>query len=359
MKKILLIPVGGTICTTLNENQTLSVSEQAGSWLIHNFEHSDSFYAGQVQFDTTENLMILSENMTVEKWNLMLETYRTHIGQDVYDSVIFAHGTDTLAYSASLFSMILSGTRIPVFFVSANARLDSEWSNGNDNFRCAVECICREIPPNVYAVYRNLSDGKMYLHLASRLEQCRNYSEDFYSVGAVDISDIGELNYAGYFKKLEQEYPQEKIKALPEVRCLSECVLQLQPYVGMNYDAYDYSRFRAVLHGTYHSGTACSEKTGDRITYGKNSILHMIDLCAESGTVAYFSPSKRTGEIYETVGIIGNHKPESGDRIAFLYGYTNELAYTKLVLAYSLFENPQDIRAFLSTEYNFEIIDEG
>ncbi|MBQ7089729.1 MAG: asparaginase, partial [Clostridia bacterium] len=74
MKKILLILVGGTICTELNEQGNLSVSERAGAMLTAHFENSDSPYAQKVQIDQSKNLHILSENMTVERWNLILDT---------------------------------------------------------------------------------------------------------------------------------------------------------------------------------------------------------------------------------------------------------------------------------------------
>ena len=192
MKKILLILVGGTICTALNEHGTLSISEGAGIKLIENFKSSGSPFKEDVEIIPTENLFILSENMSIPNWNLILDTYRKHLNTDNFDGVIFAHGTDTLAYSTSLFSLILANTDIPVFFVSSNARLDLERANGNDNFRYAVELICKGIEPNVYATYKNISDGRMYLHLGSRLEQCRNYSEDFFSQGAIDITEISD-----------------------------------------------------------------------------------------------------------------------------------------------------------------------
>lgn len=363
MKNILLILVGGTICTSLNEDGTLSVDPKAGVSLKKNFKDSDSMYANGANIDLSENLLILSENMTVEKWNLILDTYRKHILKSKYDGVIFAHGTDTLAYSAALFSMILCGTDIPIFFVSANERLDSSRSNGNANFKCAVECICREITPNIYAVYKNISDGQMYIHLASRLEQCRNYSEDFYSEGAINITDISEENYKKYFSEIESRYPKSGTKPLINPLGdwhLSECVLLLQPYVGMNYDVYDYSKFSAVLHGTYHSGTACAEKNKYSAAYGKNSILSMIDRCAssEAKVDAYFSPSRLRGEIYETVSTIGSHVAENNMVIKFLYGYTTETAYAKLLLAYSVFEDKKSRNDFIDTECNFEIIAE-
>ncbi len=350
MKNILLILVGGTICCGLNEEGTLSVSEQAGAMLLSGFESSGSPYVRKVKIDTTENMFILSENMTVDKWNRLLATYRACTAKKAYDGVIIAHGTDTLAYSAALFSMLLSGTEIPVFFVSSQKRLDAVGANGNDNFRCAIECIARGITLNIYVPYRNLSDGRMYLHLASRIEQCKNYSDDFYSHGMLDVTDMTEENYREYFAKIEALYPQDKIKALPDFgdKQLTDCVLQIEPYVGIRYDAYHYDKFSAVLHGTYHSGTACAE------TDSPHSLLHLLKLCseAEQSIDVYLSPSRLSGEIYETVSTIGKSK------ISFLYGYTWETAYAKLLIAYSLLECDKDRAEFLATEYNFEKIDD-
>lgn len=356
MKDILLILVGGTICTSLNEEGTLSVNEKAGVRLKKNFESSNSLYAKKVNIDITENLFILSENMTVENWNTIINTYRKYTKKKKYDGIIYAHGTDTLAYSSALFSLLLSGTHVPVFFVSANERLESPKSNGNDNFRCAVECICQNIYPNIYVPYKNISDGKMYLHIASRLEQCKNYSEDFYSKGMLDITDICKENCNKYFDAIKRAYPEGK-KAVDIYGNwkLKEYVLMISPYVGINYATFDYKPFKAVLHGTYHSGTACSQKSRYSNEYDQHSVLYMIDKCSALNIDTYLSPSKLTGEVYETTGIIANHI--SNDRkINLLYGITNEAAYAKLVIAYSLFETEEQIKEFMNTEYNYEFI---
>lgn len=357
----MLIPVGGTICSAKKSEGTLSVSEKAGSLLKSYFENSDSVYASKCRIDIGENLFILSENMTVDKWNLIIESYRKNVLEKDYDGVIIAHGTDTLAYSAALFSMLLCGCTIPVFFVSANKSLASDCSNGNANFRCAAECICREISPNVYVPYQNPSDGRMYLHLASRITQCQNYSEDFFSRGAIDMTEVTEKNYAEVFAGLNKLYPADKRKPffdISEKTVLKDCVLKIEPYVGINYDAYDYSKFSAVLHGSYHSGTACVQKTMSAPEYGKESVLHMIDICTSltPAVDTYISPSKLTGDVYETTAIFANHKGTNGKKAKLIYGYTAEMAYAKLVIAYSLLEAAEDRKLFINSECNFEII---
>lgn len=335
MKNILFIPVGGTICTRLNLDGALSVYNGAGAFIIDNFMNSDSAYRDDVKFTLADNLMILSENMNVEKWNHILDSYRFHKGK--YDGVIFAHGTDTLAFSASLFSMI--PTDIPVFFVSSNARLDSDRANGNDNFRCAVECICNNITPNVYVPYRNISDGKMLLHLGSRIMQCRNYSEDFESIGAVEIVDRDYDGALRFFEKFPSKasYPEVSMNNIR----LKDKVIALFPYVGLNYDAIDFSRFSAVLHGTYHSGTVCSDSSD-------NSVFRLLDICKDNVDV-YLSPSRAEGEIYESLKFI----VERGG-VEFLYGCTFETAYAKLIIAYSVFEDKDKIKTYMKTEQNYE-----
>ncbi len=356
MKNILLVLVGGTICTALTEHGTLSVSSNAGTRLVQGFMASDSPYKDSVNITTSENLGILSENMTVDKWNLILKTYKQEITKKEYDGVIFAHGTDTLAYSASLFSMLLADTKIPVFFASSNARLGTPTANGDDNFRFAVECICREIEPGVYVTYKNISDGRMYLHRGSRLEQCKNYSDDFYSEGAIDITDFTDEAFSQLNHNLKEEFPSQSRNPIVDVNDeinLSDCVLLLNPYVGINYSAYNYGSFSAVLHGSYHCGTACVEIKDDGDKYTKHSILYMLDRCAENNADAYITPTRQAGEFYDTIRVMAEH---GEGKIKFLYGTTQETAYVKLLIAYSVFNDKKDIEKFMNTEVNFEFI---
>ncbi|MBR2327351.1 MAG: asparaginase [Clostridia bacterium] len=337
MKRILLLLVGGTVCSSDSGNGVFSVSDKAGAALIENFRKSDSPFS-ETEFVLTENLFILSENMTVDRWNDIYRVYKKYTDSDRFDGVIFAHGTDTLGYSASLFSLLLSKADIPVFFVSSNAVLTDSRANGNDNFKAAVECICMGIEPNVYVCYKNISNGKMMLHLASRLKQCENYSEDFKSVGETDISAISP----SVLEEIAKKFPRDKKIPilLPENFALKGSVAMITPYVGIDYSAFELSRYRAVLHLSYHSGTACADgkKSG--------SLLFLADHF--DGDI-YFSPAKRCGGIYESAHRIANE-----NKIGFLYGSTNELIYSKLVIAYSLFDRKEDIDNFLNTEFNFE-----
>lgn len=357
MKNILLVLCGGTICTAVTATQDgvfRSISDDAVTWLSANYFNSDSLFTNDVKFHTSENFKILSENMTVDKWNSLIRYFsgKRKSFKD-YDGIIVAHGTDTLAYSSALFSLLLRNIGIPVFFVSSNEPLNlpngdiNPCANGNINFQKAVECICMGIKPNVYVVYKNPSSGRVFLHLGSRITQCRNYSEDFYSEGSIDITSLsGAEMCAELFRDISIN--DSEVIAIDNSPVLHNCVLKIDPYVGLDYHSFDYSRFKAVLHGAYHSGTVCAEKTKEAPGYGTQSILHLIDACCGKVDI-YISPAKNTGEIYDSVGIVANHR--CGE-VHFLYGCTNEMTYVKLLLAYSL--GVVDIDAFMETEFNSE-----
>lgn len=343
-KNIFVVFTGGTICTTI-KNGVMSTDTSAPSALIELFNQSDSPCKGNVEFQSGEMFHILSENMTVKKWNEIIEYFQKELPIfSQYDGIIVAHGTDTLAYSCALFSLLLKGLSIPVFFVSSNNSILCEdgtpnpKANGAENFRAAVECICKGIAPNVYATYKNPDDCRMYLHKAENLIQCQIYNENFYSADALDITDIENVKFDTVEKcsKIDlSNLPIIKMKG----KELKDCILKINPYVGLNYDMFNLQNVKAVLHGTYHSGTACVVKTNEIESHTDevNSILYFFDRCAQRNIPFYYSPSKTGAEhtVYASVPFIEKHNC-NGQKVRIYYGQTDELMYAKLLIAYSL-----------------------
>ena len=130
---------------------------------------------------------------------------------------------------------------------------------------------------------------------------------------------------------------------------LSDCVLNIRPYVGIRYDAYRVENFRAVLHGTYHSGTACVSADGSA------SILYLLDRCANAGTELYLSPAWNQGELYESVPVMLSHS-RNGRRMIPLHGMTEETAYCKLILYYSCKAIRERVPDFLTCDFCGEMI---
>ncbi len=346
MDKILVVFTGGTICTTIDDG-TMSPDPMAAAALIGLYKRSASRCKDAVELVPGKMFDILSENMTVGKWNLLIDYFQQILpALTGYSGIIIAHGTDTLAYSTALFSQLFKGINLPVIFVSSNYPIlcqdgsANPKANGNANFRAAVECICEGLCPGVYATYENPEDCRMYLHRGAQLIQCRVYDDNFYSRDALDITDRANLPRA------EKALPcgEMPILAMGKAR-LTDCILKVNPYVGLNYDMLNPAKAKAVLHGTYHSGTACVGN-GDA-----NSILYFFERCAAKNIPFYFAPAL-TGQgatVYASVPDIEKHEA-NGQKVRFHYGMTEELLYAKLLLGYSLGFSQNEIEELLKEE---------
>ena len=291
MKKILFVLTGGTIGSFSDDTgHNAPDAEKAVPILMKGLRESDSPYREQ-EFEVTCPLITLSENMSVDKWNMLIASLR-NVDFTSYKGVIIAHGSDTLHLTMPLMAEVLKGCPVPVGFVVSHRSLEDKTANGIANFISVVEYInyCRS---GVFTIYRNM-DGILYIHKAEEILRCGDFSDDFYSKGMKVYSREDYVNRVGVEtveasgdSKVEAADVSEDSKVEAEdsempirnMLPLSDSVLVIDPYVGINYDNYDISRVRHVLHLTYHSGTADSEK-----------LPAFIERCAEAGVDVYLAP---------------------------------------------------------------------
>ncbi|MBP9988580.1 MAG: hypothetical protein KBT46_03700, partial [Ruminococcus sp.] len=137
---------------------------------------------------------------------------------------------------------------------------------------------------------------------------------------------------------------------------INNSILLIEPYVGLNYDFFNFGEnVEAILHGTYHSGTVCSEDNEKSNGYDYddycNSILYLIDKVGNKKI--YIAPSDLSGNIYETIKKIKEHQ---NGNVYFVNGVTKEMLYAKLLVAFSYEPLKRKITHFLSSEYNHEIV---
>lgn len=341
MKKILVILTGGTICSFENsEGKRTADAENAKYKIISNFRNNTSPFKN-TEFDFLMPLDILSENMTVKSWNILLDVFRERSFNE-YKGIIILHGTDTLAYTSSLLSMMLTHLQIPVVLVSSQLPVDKKDANGNANFRAGVELIMNGLKPNVYAIYRN-SDNNIYLHYGSHLLQCENYSDDFFSSDAIKITDTENA-------KPEGKSFQTKNNILDKMKELIPCVMNITPYVGINYDNFSLENIRAVIHGTFHTQAVCVERSKKQGAFTNFSILSFLERCKENDVDLFLSPCNENAFSYESTG----DALENG--CLAISGMTKEISYVKTLIGSSLGLKGKELSDFINVEINLEKI---
>lgn len=357
--KILLVLTGGTICSFGDEqgNRRDVDIQKAKALLLQYFEESDSPCAHQ-KFEVVTILNTLSENMTIPKWNeLMCFLKKQELEQ--YRGIVIAHGTDTLAYTSSLLALALSKVEVPVFLVSSQLPLNQEGANGNENFQRSVELICAGIYPGVYVVYRN-EDGRCLLHHGGHLVSSGDYSNDFYSRDAICLTEALKAEKAGDTKCIRvgvqqdqwmEELNHDKICRqrnghgidLSRIGELKSDVLRIEPYVGLNYEQISLKKeVRAIVHGLYHSATACVGGTNEEQN-AEYSLLPFLTRCREAKIPVVVTPCPREAAYASGVWMM-----EAG--AIPVYGMTKEMVYVKTLLAGALGDPDEKLLSFLAED---------
>lgn len=338
--KILVVLTGGTIGSKV-EGKVIDVSSAAAYSLINLYEEK---YGKDTEFEVVQPLNILSENLEPSHWEILCNCL-DGIDFGAYDGIIVTHGTDTLAYTASLIGYCYSHTSVPIVLIASNYELQDVRSNGIPNFYNAVCFIREQKAKGVYVIFQNDREENI-VYLATRIMEADTYLDQFSSYGKVDFGKMID----GHFVKMEheqnpslEEINKEKEKLIKIENGFKKSVLMIHPYPGLNYSRIMLDEnVGAVLHCLYHSATACS-------SIGNYSAVDFIKLCKEKGIETYVSSFKQeANDLYATsVDIL-----EAG--AIPLINISTEAAFAKLMVAY----NQQSIepKEFMKENIYYEML---
>ncbi|MCU0400597.1 MAG: asparaginase [Algoriphagus sp.] len=84
-----------------------------------------------------------SSNVTMRHWKDM--AYIIFENYDSYDGFVVLHGTDTMAYSASMLSYMLNGLNKPVIFTGAQLPISAMRSDARENLMTSLEIATAKI----------------------------------------------------------------------------------------------------------------------------------------------------------------------------------------------------------------------
>ena len=100
-----------------------------------------------------------SSNVTMDHWKDM--AYIITENYDSYDGFVVLHGTDTMAYSASMLSYMLEGLNKPVIFTGAQLPISAMRSDARENLMTSLEIAIaktkgRPIVPEVCIFFNHM-----------------------------------------------------------------------------------------------------------------------------------------------------------------------------------------------------------
>ena len=144
MKRIMLLSTGGTIASAPSaEGLRPQVSPQKLLEYVPGIREL-------CEVDFREVLSMDSSNIQPEEWQAIAKAVYESL-QD-YDGVVITHGTDTMAYTASVLSYMLRGLQKPVILTGSQVPVSNLITDAVTNLTSAFMAACSGVP-GVYVVF--------------------------------------------------------------------------------------------------------------------------------------------------------------------------------------------------------------
>ncbi len=136
MKKILMIATGGTIACIPSDNGLIpSLSGKEIIELVPALQHICTI-------DIIKIMNIDSSNLSPHNWISMLDTVEKNYND--YDGFVITHGTDTMAYSASMLSCAINNLSKPIVFTGSQLPIKAEGTDACKNIQDAFLSACSD-----------------------------------------------------------------------------------------------------------------------------------------------------------------------------------------------------------------------
>lgn len=269
MSRILVVTLGGTICSAVENKDTVR---------LRNTPDKAFFDAvkGKNELSFLTPILYSSENADEEYFRKALSAIISECESSKQDGILVLHGTDSAAYFAQLAVRVLSYLDVPVLITGAKLPMDDPHSDAVRNVKYAMGLLGAACEGHLGAVtfgvvYSDTMMEDTVFVPANRITDA-NFDGDY---GKFPVKPSVDA-LTGEEAKAYLESPVKKILTIPDVP-------------GFPFGTIDPSLFDAVLIEAFHSGTASVRGLPELIARAK-----------EAGVKCYLGPVHKSKVQYES-----------------------------------------------------------
>lgn len=238
-----------------------------------------------------------SENMIPSDWTKIAESVDKAVKEGI-DSIVIAHGTDTMCYTSAALSFMLQGIKIPVVVTGSNIPLDSEGTDAITNMHDAIRVALDKRFKGVFLVFSGIGNQPSDIHLGCRVRKAKFYDNCFESV---NVDNIGKFKKRFLSKNTTVKVVNRKLldqvieindrkDYQPEYN-INANISFFKVYPGFNPDLIDYvvkeKGTKGLILELYNSGTGCIKN--------KYSLLKSLKTASEH--IPVFITSQQEGSV--------------------------------------------------------------
>ncbi|MEN9303262.1 MAG: hypothetical protein RL264_1691 [Bacteroidota bacterium] len=334
MKKILLVYTGGTI-GMMKDPKTGELKSVNFDYL---YDHVPELSRLQVKLEVHSfSQPIDSSEINLRHWiklaKLIAENY------EKYDGFVLLHGSDTMAFTASMLSFMLQGIRKPIILTGSQLPIGTIRTDGKENLITAVEIaadvnekgepVVQEVAVYFeYSLYRGNRSSKVSANQFAAF-QSPNYSP--LAVAGVNIIYAKDKLFRTALTKTDFHFS------------LSNEVGVVRLFPGMNpliyKDVFDFSKVKAVVLETFGAGNAPSSPDLQGLISAFISAGGLVLNITQCSSGAVKQGAYATSSFLQSVGVIsGNDLTAEAaiTKLQFLLGKFSDIEVVKQAIATNL-----------------------
>ena len=284
---------------------------------------------------------ILSEDMKPAYWVKIAEEVARALNSGE-DGVVIAHGTDTMAYTASALSFILRNLTKPVVLVGAQRSSDRPSSDAAMNLTCAVKMATSEVAEVMVVMHGETSDTYCLAHRGTKVRKMHTSRRDaFRSINDVPIAKVWPK---GGIEFLRSDYRKRSDGEVEVDAKMEEKVAILKIYPGISGELLDFLVDRGYK-GVVIEGTGLGHVPQEFIPHVQRAVEEGVAVCVTSQCLY--------GRVNLNVYSNGRKLLKAG--AIPCEDMLPETAYVKLRWILGHTDDPGEVRKMMLTNYAGEI----
>ncbi|NJE03146.1 Glu-tRNA(Gln) amidotransferase subunit GatD [Thermococcus sp. MV11] len=284
---------------------------------------------------------ILSEDMKPEYWIRIAHEVAGMLNSGE-DGVVIAHGTDTMAYTASALSFMLRDLGKPVILVGAQRSSDRPSSDAAMNLTCSVRIATADFGEVAVVMHGETGDTYCLAHRGTKVRKMHTSRRDaFRSVNDIPIAKIWPEGEIEFLRKDYRHRTESEVWVDDE---MEEKVALIKAFPGMSAEIIDFFVDKGYK-GIVIEGTGL----GHVPTY----VIDSIRRATEEGVTVCMTSQCLYGRVNLNVYSTGRRLLKAG--VIPCEDMLPETAYVKLMWVLGHTDDPREVREMMLTNYAGEI----